>query len=527
MDQHTQSSNQSTTSRGSVRPSRRRLLQAAAAGTAGIALGGTVGQAWARPGAGGPLPGSAGSVSPGDRAFLRHGLQHLAWLGIAGGSDFPTGEPTPIPIPNAEQFNGSGFTAPCYYFIGPDGMYDKAYQRQLDAGLWSAAQFPESGPTVGPPQPGQRLLTPAMRANRQNFFSACLGDEESYSEDLVGWLRQYFDLLREQSPGTLVYNNQYANQWTDDQLRHYLQTCHPDLLCWDSYYFSLTAQYASGSVTPLYNNTYRYRRLAQEGLDGTGAQPINFGQYTQGYGGSKGLYVLSESQLAVVPYVSWAMGAKQLDLFRWTWQTSSSNIFLLNYPDGRVTPNYYVFAQLNADMQRLSPYLVRLRTSTVGIRRGSYDPAAPKPTPQSQVPDWTATTDPGTCISALDVTNTGGANGGLPGDVLVGSFRTLPGLSAAECGEWVDPNGSAFMLVNALNQPNSDPTSSPGTGGRSVDTRQRIRVTLDLSGRHRRLYRVPAERRPDEEVQLQPAGGSSYTFDVELGGGQGTLFIWR
>ncbi|WP_020390481.1 hypothetical protein [Kribbella catacumbae] len=74
-------------------------------------------------------------------------------------------------------------------------MYDASYQAQLDNRLWTTAPFPESWQTVGPPRPGQRLRTPAMRANRHNFFSACFGDEEFYSENLVGWLKQFFDLL--------------------------------------------------------------------------------------------------------------------------------------------------------------------------------------------------------------------------------------------------------------------------------------------------------------------------------------------
>ncbi|GAA3129982.1 hypothetical protein JOF29_007224 [Kribbella aluminosa] len=516
--------------KGALGLSRRRLLQGSVAAATGLAFAG----AMADPSAASPQPSG---LSVGDRAFLERGLQHLAWIATPNAT---TATGAALPYPSAEQFNGSGFTGPCYYTAGPDDMYSTDYERRLDTRLWAAAQFPagrqqqgqppSSGGIVGPPQPGEQLLSPTMRADRDNFFSACFGDEERYSEDLVGWLKQYYDLLREQSPDTLVYNNQWTNEWTDDQLRHYIQTCHPDLLSWDRYYFSRINQFSNGSVTPLYDGTYRYRRLAREGLDGTGAYPINFGQYTQGYTGPAGPYILSESQLAVVPYVSWAMGAKLLNLFRWTWQTSPANVFLLNDSDGRLTPIYDVYAALNAEMQRFSPYLVRLQTNEVSIKRGSYDPAAPKPTPKSQVPDWTAGADPCSRICGLDVTNIGGSNGGLPGDVLIGSFQTLPGLRAAERNHWVDSDGSAFMLVNALTQPNIDSTSSTGTGGRSIDTRQRIRVTLDLGAEESRLahglYQIDGGHSHAELVRLQRAGESRFTFDVELGGGRGALFIW-
>src|SRR5699024_10348288 len=54
-------------------------------------------------------------------------------------------------------------------------------------------------------------------------------------------------------------------------------------------------------------------------------------------------------------------------------------------------------------------------------------------------------------ISRIDVTNTGTVNDGLPGDVTVGFFKPLPGLTGAQAQEVFgaeDPR--AFMVVNGL-----------------------------------------------------------------------------
>lgn len=521
-------------SSGGAALSRRRVLQAGLTGAAGLA--------WANTGVAAAAAPDRATLSVGDRAFLDQGLQHLAWITTPNATN-PTG--VALPCPSTGQFNGSGFTGPCYYTAGPDGMYNTAYQRRLDSGLWATAQFPTarqqegqpptSGHIVGPPEPGQRFLSPAMAKDVDNMFAACFGDEEVYSADLVDWLAQYYAMMREQAPGVLVYNNQYSNQWSDEQLRSYVRTAKPDLINWDAYYFSPDQPWPTGSVTPLYNDLERYRRLALEGTDGAGRRPINFGLYTQAYNGGPWPparpYVLSESQVGVVAYAAWAMGAKLLNLFRWTWMEPYPGYFLLNFSNGDPTPVYHEYAALNREMTALSPYLTRLRTNTVSILRGMCEPADPQPTPKSHVADWTPAIDDAAGITALSQTNVGGANGGLPGDTLVGTFRGLPGMSHPQSRGLIDQRTKAFLLVNTLAVPNTDPTDWSGTGGTGEQTRQRLDVTVRVVGSAQRprsrLLRIdrPSGRRV--HVDLRQTGPDTFSFSHQIDGGRGDLFIWE
>jgi len=514
---------------------RRRLLQAGlvtAAGVATAAAGATHAVAEA-------APRREPRLSGGDAAFLTHGLQHLAWLTTAEATS-PDG--IALPRPTARQFASSGFTQPCYYTAGPDGMYDTTYQRAAHRRLWSVAQFPtgrqqqgqpaDSGHIVGPPPPADELLSPAMHANLDAMFSACFGDEEGYSSQLVDWLSEYYAAMRSIAPHVLCYNNQWAGEWSDEQLRHYIRTSKPDLINWDSYYFAPGSPWSSGSVTPLYSRTYRYRQLALEGLDGSGREPINFGTYTQGFQGDPWppveMYIPSESQLTLVSFVAWAMGAKLLDLFRWTWMQPYPQYGLVNYLDGRTTPIYRTYQQLNTAMAALSPYLTRLRTHSVSIRRGmTGDPADPRTTDKSTVPDWTPAVDRNAGISNLEVTNVGGANQGLPGDVLVGTFRTLPGLSRHNLQGVVQQDSTAIMLVNALAMPRRDTTHWNAPGGSGAETRQRVRVTVHRHpGRDGQLSRINIHTGRATPVAARRTHVDSWTFDEAIDGGQGVLLVW-
>lgn len=516
---------------------RRRFLQVGAAGIAGVALGSAGGLSPAD--AATPLRESwpGGQLSLGDRKFLEHGLQHMAWISSPG---------SPEPYPSASEYLGSGFTGPCYYHGSPDGMYNTPLQSRLGDSLWGTARFPNAnnggsiggadGRITGPPQPGQKLLSPVQRANLDRMFSACFGDEEPYSPDELVWRAQYYDLMRDQAPEVLVYGNQ-GSRFTDEQMRKMIRTTRPDLISWDDYLFSNGSPWRIGSVTTLYDNLFRYRRLALEGLDGTGEQPINFGQYTLGFRTGAGQwdsgdYVASDSQLGVVPYVTWAMGGKLLNLFRYTTRAfDGSTDFLLNKPDGSISPQYHLYAGLNAEMRALSPYLCRLRTHSVSIRRGLCHPEAPTTTPRSTVPDWDAGIDRDSQISALSATNLGGANGGLPGDILVGTFRTLPGLTARDARGLVGPDTHAFMLVNALAVPNAVWSDWNGTGGTGEETRQRVHVSLRLAPAQRpdgaRLFRIDRATGRELPVRLTKTGPDTASFDHDIDGGRGDLFIWK
>jgi hypothetical protein len=129
------------------------------------------------------------------------------------------------------------------------------------------------------------------------------------------------------------------------------------------------------------------------------------------------------------------------------------------------------------------------------------------------------------------VTNISGANHGLPGDILAGTFRTLPGLSSHEARGIVYPGTRAFMLVNALAVPNTVFNDWNGTGGTAEETRQRVRVTVRLTAadqrRHTPLFRIDRATGHRTPVHLTRTGRGTAMFEHDIDGGRGDLFLWR
>src|SRR5690606_37820688 len=184
------------------------------------------------------------------------------------------------------------------------------------------------------------------------------------------------------------------------------------------------------------------------GHDGTGSSPLAFGQYTIGYRMSPGAGVrqhrrvyISEAQQNLLPYMTWAAGGKWLSLFRWEldeeyynaekdilWE--SDGLFLTDAEENPL-PAYHRYQRINRDMATFSPYLVRLRSRSLGLLRGALQDGTPSPSPAG-LPDWNPALDPAAGIVGLEAANIGTANGGHAGDVLVGTFGELPGMSAGE-----------------------------------------------------------------------------------------------
>ncbi|WP_265443291.1 hypothetical protein [Flexivirga meconopsidis] len=493
---------------------RRSALAGVAAGLGTLGLAGTV----AAPSR---AAVSSTAASKAELAFLDRGLQHGAWAAqsSAGGRY----------VPPASAWNRTGFTMPTFY---EPGQYNASLIAELGDTLWATAEAPTGGHMTSGPGSGP-FLTAEQRANVGNLFSICLGDEEPYSSQIQTWTAQWAAKARAEAPNALIHTNQYSGQWSDAQLRSYIAAVQPDLLTWDDYYYSTSGngRFNAGSVTPLYNDTWRYRNLALGGLDGNGTSPLNFGQYTLGYcqGSSQagtGPRVPSQSELWLPSYVTWTLGGKWLNLFRWE---SGADYWLLNDSTGALT--YFVdwYGELNAAMRRLSPYLVRLRSVNAGLVHGQYNNGVPVSTPESSIPAFSATTDAGTGVTGVRVSTVSPRNGGLPGDVLVGTFRPIPGLSTAQLGSYIPkPTTPFFMVVNAMGVANDDIYSRSSTGGESAANAQGITLTLNPSA----AGSTPTGLRmldPTTGAVSSPAlsgSGSSYTTTVSIGAAAGCLFWW-
>ncbi|MFG1617099.1 hypothetical protein ACGFI3_30435 [Nonomuraea wenchangensis] len=465
---------------------------------------------------------AATALSRVDAAFLRRGLIHGAWTPQSGSGRWE---------PSAALWKQSGFTTPTFY---DPPLYNRPLLDGLPGYTWAAAKGPAGTHLTAPPDLGVPILTADQRTRAGDLFSMCFGDEENYSADLVSWLVPLFAKLRQEAPDALCHTNQYAGQWTDAQIRTYMAQAQPDLLTWDSYYFSMNSAYAGGSVTPLYNATARYRRLALAGNDQTSARPIGFGQYTMGFRAGSGpaleggQYIVSESEQSVVSYVTWALGGKWLNLFRWEKDAHPTSLLMRKDGSNGVTEQFNRYVTLNRRRSALSPYLTRLRGRQACIVLGRN---AAGQNPQPSLDLFSPGLDPEVRIRSVSAANDGGANGGLPGDVVIGTFRPIPGMSAEEsAGIFTNPATPAFMAVNALAVPNTDKTAELGTGGRGQDTAQTITLTFDLSDgsvRPDQLRMLNAATGAVVTPSLTAKGSGLYELRKYLWGGTGDLFWWQ
>lgn len=516
----------------------RRAMLGGLAGSAVAASSIGVGVAHATPAPTAPgLFHGPSRLSRPDRVFLARGLDHGAWVrsGPQDGWD-----------PSADLWRRSGFTTPTFY--NPP-LYDDHMMRRLHKNTWAVAKAPLGKGLQDLPPADQEWMSPPQLDNVDRMFTCCFGDEEAYSPALVSWLSTATRYLHEHHPHVLAHTNQWTGEFNDSQLKSYLSQVQPDLLTFDNYYFGYGRTYvdSGGSVTPLYDATGRYRRFANGGHDGTGREPIAFGQYTCGFrlqpdhaiDGKDPAYLrrvfVSESQQHIVANLTWAIGGKWLTLFRWEKDAATppweSDGLFLNDPDGSPTPQFFRYVALNATMRAYSPYLTRLRTRAVAVAHGTVGTTG-APTPaSSEIPAFTPSSDPGSGVVDIRAVNTGHTNHGKPGDVVFGSFRELPQMSAHEAWSVLPDkdHARAFMLVNGLTWPNDDVYSASSTSGGGHDTRQSVVVTVDpprTGHRPAALYRVDHRSGRLREMRLRRADEGRYTFSISIPGGSSELFVW-
>ncbi|MDQ8738009.1 discoidin domain-containing protein [Paenibacillus sp. LHD-38] len=448
-------------------------------------------------------------LSRGQRVLIDKGLQQQAWISTdQTGRYFPT----------AEEWRNIHFTAPTYYEAP---MYNQAFHDALPASQWSLAKAPFAEHLVAGPTSQEHFLNEQQRANLTNLVSMQFGDEEDFSASVVKSFKGWFDLSRTLYPDVIVHSNQYADQWNTEQLRAYTRAAKPDLLTYDWYYFDRNDQHPGGSVKKLYDDINMFRTIALEGYDGTERSPIAFGQYTQGFKSGED-YVPSESELNIVSFATWTMGGKWLNLFRWEKDDGKDDInpYIFHNNNGNLTPSYDHYAEMVKQGNTLGDYLVRLNSSDVRIIPGEHMSngnvvANSKP---NSIPLWDPSAD--ARIRSIAVQNIGNANHGLKGDVLIGYFEPLNGLTKEDEKFLPAPHSKYFMIMNGL--------TASGDAGSSEITSQKITFELDVKGEGpNSLYRVNKETGETERVQLTHVKGNQYRLDIMLGGGKADLFFWK
>lgn len=466
-------------------------------------------------------------LASGQATVIERGLPLSGWTPSGG---YGRGIPTRA---EAEQF---GYDGPLFY--DPD-FQNKDYMLYNPDALWGIAKAPFGGNTMEDAGEPRDFIPESMKPYISNAVSLCFGDEGVYSTEEAKIFGEWFQWTKERYPGTIVHSNQAGNQWQEVQLREYMRIAKPDMLSWDNYYgdtsiggHNLSVDYIQRSAARrlmTLSNWEIYRKLAYEGLDGSGSQPIIFGQYLDTFETN-----LAESGKNLETNLSIVSGAKWLNFFRLEYQFDRCYLW---DEDGTPTRGLLEWKQIIDRIHAMDDQTNRLnndwmmfkigsigndRVSPDGFRRGDFDRKESKAkNAEFGIED----------MSVRSLSNT---FGGGTGDVILGYFNTVPGLYENEIAEYF--NGAtapkAFMVLNGLIAGKSEsykriniPERDKGS---SANTRQEITIKTTPELADKTLYCVDKDDRDGDgngiikEVARDAAGN----FTVILGGGEANLYFW-
>ena len=433
-----------------------------------------------------------------------------------------------------EQFMGMGLNAPV--FFEEHNTYDEGLMSgPMANSLWGITKVPmfngimpglggtiiADGPTEEQWENG--YLKEDQKPHTDTLYFATIGDEEGYSDALVDGISEWFDLTRNKYPDVLVSTNQYGYQWSESQMRHYIQTARPDFITFDHYAYDNGPDW--NAAARLLSNTGYYRTLAMEGWDGTGREPIAFGQHVNA-AEIDGTY-RTESTTAAMPFTTVAIGGKWLNLFTFYTQGGYDGGHFFD-EDGNPTKLYEFGANTFTQIGNLEQHLLHLRSSGIGVVSGEHMVNGVPLKNSISAPQYTPafTENPTYYIENITAKNTGDTNDGLPGDVLIGYFDPIP----EEEQFFSCESPKYFMIVNLLTQGagNRD-WQWAMENGTSEETAQEITVTFELPSASLadNLYKVNRDTGKTEKVELTHVEGNTYTYTITIGGGQGDLFFFE
>lgn len=362
-----------------------------------------------------------------------------------------------------------------------------------------------------------------QKMHEDKLYFVTMGDEEGYSKGLEKGVTEWFNLTRNKHPDTLVSTNQWGYQWGEDSMRSYIRNAHPDYITFDAYVYDNGPDWQASAN--LINNTGYYRKLAMEGWDGTGREPIAFGQHVN-VAEIDGRY-RTESEAYAMPFVTVAMGGKWMNLFSFYTQEAYNGGHFFN-EDGSPSALYEFGSNAFGEITNLEQHLLHLRTSGVGVLQGQHMQGSNAVSNTigniSYTPKFTANST--YYVQDMTAKNTGTTNNGLAGDVLIGYFDPIP-----EEEQFFSCSAPKyFMVVNTLTAGanNRDPEWAK-TNGTSEQTAQEITMTFELpdTSLADNLKKVSRETGKTEAVELTHIEGTTYTLTFTLGGGQGDLFFWE
>ena len=341
------------------------------------------------------------------------------------------------------------------------------------------------------------------------LVSVCFGDEQYYDDEEAAAITAWMADFRGRHTDVLLHTNQINGQWSGKQIAQYLRESKPDILTFDNYYFNAgnmkRTKYHSIPAL-IADDTNEFRIPAMGGHDGSGEEPIPFGQYLQCFDCCcVGFYTVSESQKNLVANLTATMGGKWLNLFRLP--------LLVMDGDGALTRHFHEYAEIGRELQNLSTHLAQLQTTDVRVVPGRHKWQGL--TLRNRLPRTVRAFKSGSAphIESIMATNLGDENDGLPGDVFIGSFTVLPGASFERKGR------EYFAVCNALTSGNG--LKDEDRRGFCDETRQEVTLTTDGKQTKTLYYVNPAT---GQEVPAQLDGDSTVFI---LGGGKVRLFFWE
>lgn len=453
-----------------------------------------------------------------NRIFIKHGLQIQCWVAsdnfkLAG----EAGQPAYIMQPS--DWALTGFTAPTFY--GPPLINDSFF-KHFPGNQWSIAKAPHGdhlkiGPTDFEKQNG--FLSDNQKAYLDQLVSICFGDEETYSDANLYFLKDWYSVARKHYPDVLLHNNQYPGLWATTNLRKYVKEAQPDLITYDWYYFHTWDKEDYIGARDMSEHLKTYRDVALAGWDGNKKEYIAFGQYIQGFT-NEGTYKLTESQLRLYYFMTLTFGGKWLNWFRYlqgdgyggnTAPTAWSLLFENGMP-GQPTTHMTWTNQCNKECLHLGDYLVRLKTSDV-----RYIPGTSRYT-EGQ-PDNVDAFSPGnSCIKQIRGRFfTDGTEKEEGADLYLGYFNIIPKEEQGDPAFFKNTDAAFFMITNGMASKliqDATPLS------------QMITLTVDLSEfENKKLFRINTETGEKEELIAVANTSEGAIYNFLLRGGTGTLFI--
>ena len=457
-----------------------------------------------------------GEPSRGRQIILDRGLQIQALNSLRGYSG-------PLDI---DRWLGSNFTTINFFY---DPNVHQTELARLPAGtLWGRADQSKAWYAGEAPY-------------ADNLVSVQYYDEISpFDPGMMADMTDAFATWRGLAPNALAHTNFWGGQLSASQLNTFMVTARPDMLMFDHYpgYHATRESW--------YAEMQKYRTIATLGYDGTGRQPIPYGQWLQTFRTSYSEPLPSETFLRRQQFASWAFGFTFLGAFVYSdgcWpypplEASEVIPVMFKSPGDTepITPMFDYVAETNRQSRNLGPALIRMVSTDVrmilGKSGGATNPSI------SGISTWTqggqntaGYTDYITDIVPLgqDLLNPDYNNFS---DTIVGYFRPL----LADNTVYTFVDGLCFMIVNGagnesgLDIPvdgNGDPDPAIMAAGTAEALGEWYHVAFDFADSNiDSLVRLSRDTGEVELVPLIHYADSQYYFNLYLPGGTGDLFAF-